>query len=146
MMVTTIPKLTSCKRPSQESPGSCSGVIRSWTPVMANCRVLMPTKIRPNPAIVIPNFEYFPLAKSFRLAPIKMSGNTAVSSCSLKPRMATSQPVTVVPKFAPKIMPRALENFNKPALTNPTVATVVALEDCNRAVVEAPVIAPDSGF
>ena len=65
---------------------------------------------------------------------------------SLKPRSATIQPVTVVPMFAPKIMPSDSEKVRSPAPTKPTAATVVALEERSIAVVIAPVTAPLSGL
>jgi len=52
----------------------------------------------------------------------------------------------VVPMLAPKIIPKASGKFISPAPTKPTTATVVALDDCNMAVVAAPVIAPDNGL
>jgi len=68
-----------------------------------------------------------------------------VPSLSLNPKMATNHPVMVVPILAPRIMPKAAENGISPALTNPTVATVVALEDCKTAVAIVPVKTPDIG-
>jgi hypothetical protein len=43
------------------------------------------------------------------------------------------------------MMPSALEKVISPAPTNPTAATVVALDDCRMAVLMAPVTAPDVG-
>jgi hypothetical protein len=63
----------------------------------------------------------------------------------LKPINATIHPVSVVPMFAPKIIPRAWRNVKSSAATNPTAATVVALELCNIAVAAVPVSSPDNG-
>ena len=107
--------------------------------------VVMPIKISPNPAIAMPTVPARPREKSLRLVPIKISGKMTVPSLSLNPKMATNHPVMVVPILAPRIMPKAAEKGISPALTNPTVATVVALEDCKTAVVIAPVNTPDIG-
>ncbi len=69
-----------------------------------------------------------------------------VPSLSLKPSRATSQPVMVVPMLAPKMMPNDSVKVSRPALTKPTAATVVALEDCRMAVPRAPVTAPLKGL
>jgi len=52
----------------------------------------------------------------------------------------------VVPILAPKIIPRELVKLSSPALTKPTAATVVALDDCRMAVMVAPVMAPVAGL
>jgi len=44
--------------------------------------------------------------------------------------------------LAPKMIPSEAWKLSSPALTNPTVATVVALEDCTNAVPIAPAAAP----
>ena len=46
--------------------------------------------------------------------------------------------VTVVPMFAPIMIPITCDNFIIPELTNPTTITVVAEEDCITAVTPAP--------
>ncbi len=57
----------------------------------------------------------------------------------MKPSKATIQPVTVVPIFAPIITPIAWLRFKRPALTKLTIITVVAEDDCTRAVIKNPV-------
>src|SRR5262249_29519363 len=61
------------------------------------------------------------------------------------PTSATSQPVPVVPTFAPKTRPSPCGNVNKPALTRPIVVMVVALDDWTRSVTSAPQKEPCSG-
>ena len=78
--------------------------------------------------------------------PPKISGSSRLPSLSLKPSSATIQPVIVVPRLAPKIMPSACGKLSNPAPTKPTAATVVALEDCRIAVPTAPVAAPLHGL
>ena len=47
-------------------------------------------------------------------------------------------PVIVVPTLAPKMTPMACSSERRPALTKPTVMTLVADELCTRAVTPAP--------
>ena len=60
--------------------------------------------------------------------------------------MDTSQAVTVVPILAPIITPADSTRVSKPALTKLTVITVVAEEDCTRAVIRNPVKTPRNLF
>ena len=50
--------------------------------------------------------------------------------------------VIVVPMFAPIIIEMACASVSSPALTNETVITVVAVDDCTAAVTNAPVNMP----
>ena len=52
------------------------------------------------------------------------------------------QAVSVVPMLAPMITEMACASVSKPALTNETVITVVAVEDCTEAVTSIPVSIP----
>ncbi len=47
--------------------------------------------------------------------------------------------------FAPITSPREAGKLISPAATNPTVATVTAVDDCSSAVAQAPVRAPERG-
>jgi hypothetical protein len=78
-------------------------------------------------------------------APTKTIGRAAAVSETRTPISATSQPVPVVPTFAPKTRPNPCGNVNKPALTRPIVVIVVALDDCTRSVTTAPQKEPRSG-
>ena len=50
--------------------------------------------------------------------------------------------VSVVPMLAPMITEMACASVSKPALTNETVITVVAVDDCTDAVTSIPVSIP----
>ena len=50
--------------------------------------------------------------------------------------------VSVVPMFAPMITEMACASVSSPALTNETVITVVAVDDCTDAVTSIPVNIP----
>ena len=52
------------------------------------------------------------------------------------------QAVSVVPMLAPMMTEMACANVNSPALTNETVITVVAVDDCTEAVTSIPVSIP----
>lgn len=58
-----------------------------------------------------------------------MHGRAIAVIFILKPINATSHPVTVVPMFAPKMIPIDCCRVKSPALTKLTSITVVALED-----------------
>ena len=51
-------------------------------------------------------------------------------------------PVMVVPMFAPIITPIDSTKLSKPAFTKLTIITVVAEDDCKRAVIKNPVVIP----
>ena len=55
---------------------------------------------------------------------------------------AMIQAVSVVPILAPMITEMACASVSKPALTNETVITVVAVDDCTDAVTTVPVNMP----
>ena len=50
--------------------------------------------------------------------------------------------VSVVPMFAPMMTEMACAKVSRPALTNDTVITVVAVDDCTEAVTSIPVSIP----
>ena len=75
-----------------------------------------------------------------RMAMIK-AGKTASSRLNLNPSDMI-QAVSVVPMFAPMITEMAWARVSRPALTNETVITVVADDDCTEAVTNIPVIRP----
>ncbi len=58
---------------------------------------------------------------------------------------ATSWEVRVVPRFAPKMIPRDAAKERMPALTSPNVMTVVAVLDWTTAVTSAPAAVPRTG-
>ncbi len=78
----------------------------------------------------------------------KVSGfNSIKKKLSLSsPERLRSQEVMVVPILAPMMMPTACSSRISPELTKPTTMTVVAEEDCMRAVVPAPSSTPFMGL
>lgn len=54
------------------------------------------------------------------------------------------QAVSVVPMLAPMMTEMAWTRVSNPALTNETVITVVAVDDCTATVVNIPVSTPDT--
>jgi len=54
--------------------------------------------------------------------------------------------VSVVPMLAPIIIEMAWARVRSPALTNETVITVVAVDDCTEAVTTVPVSTPRTRF
>ena len=81
-----------------------------------------------------------------KITPRAISGTAKVAMSALKPRSDTIHAVIVVPIFAPIITPTACERVKRPALTKPTVITVVAEEDWITEVIPTPVITPLKGF
>ena len=65
----------------------------------------------------------------FKIAPSAIKGKAKFVIENLTPNKATIQPVLVVPIFAPITTPIDWLNVSTPALTNPMVANVVAVED-----------------
>ena len=65
---------------------------------------------------------FLPLTNITIIAPTKTKIGAILSNLK-----ATNCAVTVVPIFAPIIIPAACAKFINPALTNPTTITVVAL-------------------
>lgn len=60
--------------------------------------------------------------------------------------MAIIHAVNVVPMLAPMMTDMACASVSKPALTNDTVMTVVAVEDCTETVTSIPVNTPVMRF
>jgi hypothetical protein len=77
--------------------------------------------------------------------PTRTSGGAMLPRDTLNPSWDTIQPVLVVPTLAPKITPMDCLKVSRPALTKPTVVTVVAVDDCTSAVTSAPQPTPDHG-
>ncbi len=70
--------------------------------------------------------------------PMATAGRASACRSTLKPTIATSQEVAVVPMLLPMITPTAWNSVNRPALTKPTVAKITAEEDCTTAVMPMP--------
>ena len=85
-----------------------------------------------------------PLKK--RGMPIATRGRANAAMLTLNPTIEIIHAVTVVPTFAPIMTPIDCDNVIKPALTKLTTITVVALDDCMRAVTKIPVSTPITRF
>src|SRR6516164_6933446 len=125
--------------------GRSAGCNRSAKPPMPCCSVVNPKSTSANPASAAPAPDTRPRPRRFINAPTKIIGRAAAVSDPRPPTGAMSQPVPVVPTFAPNTRPNPCGNVNKPALTRPMVVIVVALEDCTSSVTTAPQKDPLSG-
>ena len=76
---------------------------------------------------------------------MKKAGQTKSVILNEKPALII-QAVSVVPMFAPMITEIACAKVSRPALTNDTVMTVVAVELCTVAVINVPVRIPVKRF
>ena len=63
-------------------------------------------------------------------------GNAMAAIFTLNPKTATSQPVMVVPMFAPNIIPADSTKDSNPAFTKLTAITVLAEDDCTKQVLK----------
>ena len=88
-----------------------------------------PRNRRLNPimnSLMLRNLSFF---ERLITKPRAISGTARAETSALNPKMEMIQAVIVVPIFAPIITPIAWARVSRPALTNPTTITVVALED-----------------
>ena len=117
-----------------------SGELRNGT--IAPDIISIPINKIPSPAAIVPIASNRLLLKNaINATPINaITGANAVIS------NAINCPVIVVPMFAPIITQTAFSSFINPALTNPTVITVVADEDWMSAVINAPTPTPKKRF
>src|SRR5262245_6857493 len=125
--------------------GRSAGRSCSARPLIPCCSVVNPNSTSANPAGAAPAADTGPRPSSLIKAPTKIIGNAAAVSETRTPMSAMSQPVPVVPMFAPNTRARPLEKVSSPALTRPMVVIVVALDDCTISVTNAPQNVPDSG-
>ena len=110
---------------------------RIWVLIM-----FMPKKSMPNPKIALPQpcrMRFFvnvmranPMATAGRANPLRLN--------------EMSWAVTVVPMFAPKMMPMAWTRFRRPALMKPSTMMVVAALDWMTAVTNVPASTPRIAF
>ena len=75
------------------------------------------------------------------MMPTKKAGKTALVMSNDIPADIIHA-VSVVPMLAPMMTEMACASVRRPALTNETVITVVAVEDCTEAVTSIPVSTP----
>ena len=121
----------------------------SWSGATADDIVVIPTKRIPNPTIMLEiSFDERLLPVSMMITPIIIAIGARLAGLKnfAHSTLDTSQPVTVVPIFAPMMTPIAWDRFMIPAFTNPTTITVVADELWITAVINAPSITPKSLF
>ena len=104
--------------------------------------ISIPIKRIPSPAIIPPIASSFLLLKKA----IKATPTNAITGAKAVISIAINWPVIVVPILAPIITQTAFSNFINPALTNPTVMTVVADDDWITAVITAPTPTPRKRF
>src|SRR5262245_59171993 len=130
---------------SGPTPGRSAGRNCSASPAIPSCSVVNPNRTSANPASVPPAADTRPRPSNLTNAPTKIIGNAAAVRETRTPMSAMSQPVPVVPMFAPNTSARPLEKVSNPALTRPIVVIVVALDDWTRSVTNAPQNVPDSG-
>jgi len=83
-----------------------------------------------------------PSPVSLSAMPMPMNGRAKASIFILKPIHATSHPVTEDPTFEPNTTHSAEVKLSSPALTKPSAATVMAVDDCTSAVSNTPVSKP----
>ena len=79
------------------------------------------------------------------MMPKKKAGKITVVRSTLNPKLMI-QAVRVVPMFAPIMTEMACARVSSPALTNETVITVVAEDDCTEQVTNIPVSMPVNRF
>jgi hypothetical protein len=125
--------------------GRSAGCSCSASPPIPCCNVVSPNRTSANPASAAPAADTRPRPNSLTNAPAKIIGSAAAVRDTRTPINAMSQPVPVVPIFAPKTSANPFENVRSPALTRPMVVIVVALDDCTMSVTNAPQKVPDSG-
>jgi hypothetical protein len=142
-MITVISKPAPTSASVANKPPSPPLGVRSRSSCpMPSCITSMPTKISPNPAIARPSRARRPCVTSRTSAPTPTNGNATVLTFTFRPIAETIHAVDVVPTLAPRMRPSDSLNVSNPALTNPTVTRVVALDDCTVAVTAAPVSRP----
>ena len=105
-------------------------------------KVVNPKNIKANPNTNSPN-DLRPLFfEKVKGRAIANSGKMILDMLNWKPKIDMIQAVTVVPILAPIITEMACAKVRSPAFTKLTVITVVAVEDCTAAVINAPVSNP----
>src|SRR5262245_29956200 len=143
--VRTANRLDHQRTPGPKIAGKSAGCNVSASPLIPCCSVVKPKSTSAKPASAAPAADRRPRPSSLIRAPTKIIGNAAAVSETRTPMSAMSQPVPVVPMFAPNTSARPCEKVSNPALTRPMVVIVVAIDDCTISVTNAPQNVPDSG-
>src|SRR5215467_6033758 len=92
--------------PGPRTAGRSAGCNCSANPPIPCCSVVNPKSTSANPASAPPAADTRPRPNSLIIAPTKIIGNAAAVSETRTPMSAMSQPVPVVPTFAPNTSPR----------------------------------------
>ena len=99
-----------------------------------------PKNSTPKPAAAKPIcFQRPPRKNKCSNMPSPISGNATTSTRIFRPISATIHAVNVVPTLLPNTNHAARRIVSMPALVNPSVVIITALDDCTNAVIENPV-------
>src|SRR5690606_16386002 len=126
-----VPTPTNAIVPDQPDASTDHSPIRGAISENAPCNTPMPRKNAPNQATADPKpaRRTFAPPTSRSSMPMPRSGSARTPTSTLTPTSATSQPVVVVPTFAPSTTQTACDSVSSPALTKPTDATMTAPDD-----------------
>ena len=128
-------------------------MVRIWVncglsrrPSTVPAMISMPYISTANPIMISPRFfrRLFPLRKQYCSTPATPSTAERMVTTLILPPPSPSRDresksgVTAAPTLAPMMMPTDCDSVMMPELTNPTTMTVVAEEDCIRAVTTSP--------
>ena len=126
---------------------SASGFTASLMVSIPNIRMAKPSRISPMSFFLSLPDMYMMIPISARIGEKAEGFNILIRKFELSiPVRLKSQDVTVVPMFAPIMIPIAWESFMIPEFTKPTTITVVADEDWITAVTPAPSSTALNGF
>ena len=129
---------------SKEAKKAKTGWLCARSMSMPVClRVPNPRNMNETPKMKSPMILRF--LEYIRIIAMKKAGQTKSVILNEKPALII-QAVSVVPMFAPMITEIACAKVSRPALTNDTVMTVVAVELCTVAVINVPVRIPVKRF
>ncbi len=128
-MVMTTPIKISNKIEIIESAGIESKAIKSCAFPIPCWSISIPKKSKPKPANTPPIFFTSLGAISDINTPTPIIGSAIACKLILKPINEMIQPIDVLPILAPIMTPIDCTNVNRPALTNPIVNKVVAVDD-----------------
>ena len=101
-----------------------------------------PMKRKEKPKINSPTDLRELFCEKINKMPKANNGKAKAETSTWKPNAEITQAVTVVPILAPMMTLMDWANVSSPALTKLTTITVVADEDCTRAVINEPVKTP----
>ena len=139
--VSTAPASTPSATPHSPTAAICSTGKTVAMLSKASRSAPSPKNSTPKPAAANPRcFQRPPRRNRCSNMPKPISGSATTSTRIFKPISATIQAVMVVPTLLPNTTHAALRILSMPALVNPSVVIMTALEDCTNAVSEKPVI------